>query len=204
MKIWKKHVRIMAVAIIGLVVVSIAGTCTTAEGKSSRRAKEKKYSVVGKEYYTMANIWYEHPKKILSTNFHRGNMIPVGTKVVINRLRGVKIKFTVVETEGTFTYFHAKKHSKIKLRELFERYFSKEDPMRPGGHFEKFTEKEKENIMDGTLANGMSKEAVLMTYGYPPTHRTPSLATDVWTYWKGRAGRFLVVFKDDQINDIQY
>ena len=30
---------------------------------------------------------------------------------------------------------------------------------------------------------GMPKNAVLISYGYPPEHATPSLDTNVWRYW---------------------
>ena len=34
----------------------------------------------------------------------------------------------------------------------------------------------------------MSKDAVLMAYGYPPDHKTPKLEDDTWSYWLGRSG----------------
>jgi len=193
-KMWESFVCVMAMVLVGVMGASIA---------YAREARKKAVNPVGKEYYTMANIWYERPDKILSTNFHRGIMIPAGTKVTIIYFKGKKINFTEVETEESYTYLHAKKHSKITLRELFNRYFSKDDPMRPGGPFEKFTVKEQENVMDGTLNIGLSKDATLMAYGYPPTHRTASITSNMWTYWKGRAGRVLVIFRDDKICDIQ-
>jgi len=52
-----------------------------------------------------------------------------------------------------------------------------------GGLYSKFNGEEKENIKKGTIAEGMSKEAVLMAYGYPPSHRTAALASDEWAYW---------------------
>jgi len=180
----------IAMLIVGVMRVSLADSSPAVE--------------IGGEYFTIANIWYEYPEKILSTNFHKGAMIPVGTKVIIDYYGGTKIKFTGVNDETKYVYIHAMKHSKIKLNELFNRYFSKEDPMTPGGAFSKFTIEEQDNIKNGTLDVGMSKEATLMAYGYPPTHRTPSLKNNVWTYWRARAGRFLVTFRDDKISNIQY
>ena len=31
---------------------------------------------VGKSLYTRCNIWYENPKNIPSTNFHKGGRLP--------------------------------------------------------------------------------------------------------------------------------
>jgi len=48
------------------------------------------------------------------------------------------------------------------------------------------TAKEIEAIKTGSLCVGMSKAAVVVAYGYPPEHVTPSLDNDVWTYWMDR------------------
>jgi hypothetical protein len=42
----------------------------------------------------------------------------------------------------------------------------------------------------------MSKDAVVMAYGYPPDHKTPSLKTDLWTYWENRLISITVQFAD--------
>jgi hypothetical protein len=44
-------------------------------------------------YYTKTNIWYEDPGKILSTNYHRGAIIPFCTKVNIISQTKDKISF---------------------------------------------------------------------------------------------------------------
>jgi len=38
-------------------------------------------------------------------------------------------------------------------------------------------------IMQGVVVEGMSKKAVLISYGMPPEHRTPILTSNVWIYW---------------------
>lgn len=43
---------------------------------------------------------------------------------------------------------------------------------------------------------GMRKEAVLMAYGYPPDHRTPSLDGDTWVYFKGLYVPFTLQFEN--------
>ncbi len=44
------------------------------------------------QYYTKINIWYEKPSKIMSTNYHKGAMIPVGTEVEIEKSNAKKIE----------------------------------------------------------------------------------------------------------------
>ena len=155
-----------------------------------------------KDFYTRINIWFEVPSNFLSTNFHKGVVIPIGTKVKIRSYGGINIKFVTENDGATYTLIHARKHSNIKLKELFHRYFSEENVMAEGGEFSKLTKDEQENIKEGEIAEGMSKEAVLMAYGYPPTHKTPDLTSNVWTYWKSRAEKILVHFKDGVVENI--
>lgn len=157
----------------------------------------------GKTYFTRANIWFENPQKILSTNYHKGAILPVGTKVKIDRYSRNKIKFTVVDKGPTCTFIHVRKHSTIDLQAFFDRYFSQENPMASGGVFHTFTKDEQENIKNGTIAAGMHRDAVLMAYGYPPSHRTPVLSSDFFTYWLDRFRKVMVTFKDDRILNVR-
>ena len=167
------------------------------------KKRETVTDVKGEIFYTTANMWHENPSNFCSVNFHRGNIIPAGTKVKIIKCNRSRIKFYDKDTEMTYTYIHSRKHSRIKLQELFNRYFSEEDVMAEGGKFSKFTKEEQVNVEEGIIAVGMSKEAVLMAYGYPPTHQTRSLKNNTWTYWESRAGRVVVYFKDNVVTDIE-
>ena len=156
-----------------------------------------------KIYFTKANIWYVHPEKIYSTNYHEGSILPVGTKVKIAKFSKDKIKFVVDQGKGVFTYIRISRHCTISREELFERYFSVQSVMAPGGPFHKLTKKEQANIKNGTISLGMRKEAVLMAYGYPPSHKTPTLSSNVWVYWEGRRRKVNIFFKDDRVVEIK-
>ncbi len=43
----------------------------------------------------------------------------------------------------------------------------------------------------------MSKEAVIVCYGYPPEVATPSTNLDGWQYWRHRFKSFTIEFDDD-------
>ena len=179
-----------------------ASASTALERRKARRAEEKANKPAMGEYYTTTNMWFEKANNFFSTNFHMGHMIPAGTKVVIDKYRGSKITFTEVKTGTTRTYENIKKHSKINLRQLFDRAFSKINPLGPEGPFSKFTSEEKDNIKQGVIQEGMSKEATIMAYGYPPAHRTETLDSDSWIYWKSRGRRVGVYFSDNKISRI--
>ena len=42
----------------------------------------------------------------------------------------------------------------------------------------------------------MTRDQVILSLGYPPTHRTPSLREREWTYWYNRWVTYKVVFGD--------
>ena len=160
-------------------------------------------TLAGKIYYTSVNIWYENPDKIPSTNYHKGTKLPIGTKAKIISVGNRKIQFVPVDTTVTFTIVHQKKHTRIKLKELFDRYFSKKSALAKGSCFHDFTENEKGNIKNGGIALCMSKVAVIMAYGYPPSHKTPLLSSDLWHYWHSRFEMVDVYFKDNKLYKIE-
>lgn len=159
-------------------------------------------SLSGKTYYTRVNIWYEKPNKILSTNYHRGNILHIGTKVKIHSINNERIKFTPDGSAQMFAIINDNQTSLISTDELFNQYFSAEAVQVGVGDYQA-TEAERENIKTGIIAIGMSKKAVLMAYGYPPRHKTPLLTGDIWHYWYTIPQQVLVYFKDDKIIEIE-
>jgi hypothetical protein len=49
-------------------------------------------------------------------------------------------------------------------------------------------------VKAGAIKAGVSKACVLVTFGYPPEHVTPSLDNNVWNYWENRFGEVAVTF----------
>ncbi len=176
------------------IVVLLAGACMCSIAFAA--APE------GEAYYTKANIWYEDAEKPILVNYHTGIMIPVGTKVKIVTFKKDKMQFAT-ESGVTLTFVNSPKYSNITLQELFDRYFSKESVAGWGGPLSRFNGKERDHIKKGTIGEGMSKEAVAMAYGYPPGHRTPSLAGDTWAYWDSRFISFLAHFQNNRLTKIE-
>lgn len=152
----------------------------------------------GGTYYTNFNIWYEKPMKILSTNYHKGAMLPIGTEVEILKNKKDEIEFRDKQTGTKFRIVLAEKYTPLSGEEFLNRYFSQENILK-SAKYRGFSEMEKENIQSGTLREGMSRDAVIAAYGYPPTHRTPSLKDAVWTYWRSRYVDFMIQFRDGKL-----
>lgn len=151
------------------------------------------------KFYTKSNIWYEKPEKILSTNYHKGVMIPIGTEVEVLKSNRKKIEFREVASGTVFKIKLVKKFTNLSPDEFFNRYFSKDNILN-SGEFNSLSSAEKEAVKAGRIEKGMSKNAVLLAYGYPPTHRTPSTDQNTWTYWVSRLGNFMVQFENDKVS----
>jgi hypothetical protein len=139
--------------------------------------------------YLACNIWYQD-SIISSINYKRGLVLGAGTEVAkvkisvgeAGALRGHQIiTFTVKETDREFSikflpnYFPGWDVSDFRDAHFTTKPF---EELTKG-----MTKSEVAAIADAKLKVGMSKEAVLAAYGYPPRHRTPSLKDNVWTYW---------------------
>ncbi len=145
----------------------------------------------GKTYYTAVSIWYEDPAEIMSTNYHRGRLLPINTQVKIGTIRKSGITFTD-DNNIAYTIQIVRKHTPSPLEEVFKNYFSESKIS-----LIRFNAEERKNIEAGTIAAGMSKDAVIAAYGYPPVHMTPSLQGNQWKYWKDRFRNFFVAFNKD-------
>jgi hypothetical protein len=102
-----------------------------------------------------------------------------------------------------FTIVNDKQTNTLSIDELFNRYFSIQAIQAGVGDYYETTEADRENIKKGIITLGMSKKAVLMSYGYPPTHKTPLLTSDIWYYWYARLHKVNVFFKDDKVFKIE-
>lgn len=61
-------------------------------------------------------------------------------------------------------------------------------------NLEVFSEIDRKGIGDGKAFTGMSKNGVRIALGYPARHRTLSLDSNTWVYWRGRFGTRAIDF----------
>jgi len=155
---------------------------------------DDKFAADDGPYYTAANIWHERPD-IWSTNYKRGYIIPAGTEVSGLKLMHYRtwyVEFTVKKTGETFHIHLVPKHNPGLTGEvMLERLFTKKNLTRLT---KGFTQSELEAVQNGHLKLGMSKQAVLVSWGYPPEIQTPSLDHVQWTYWKSKFDREVLTF----------
>lgn len=142
--------------------------------------------LVGKKLYLQANLWFHNPMKIPSIVYHKGPMLYAGTQVKILDITRRGMKFKTVKDDVTYRIiFYRKYHPGLTAEDYAKLYFGPDNPLK-GATYAGFTKAEKRAIEMGELTVGMSKKAVIMAYGYPPQHMTPSTNLNVWSYWKSK------------------
>lgn len=167
----------------------------------------------GEILYTSHNIWYGRRTNILDAiNFKSGNILPAGTKVEFLKC-GIRHKqrigqlndpselpyvdFKPFGFEKIFrVYLNKNNQRNLSIIELKERMLTPEtfDELVEG-----LQEFEIEAIKQGKIVPGMSKKAVIISYGYPPRDDTPSLNANIWIYWQGLTKKFIVEFDENEL-----
>jgi len=157
----------------------------------------------GQTYYTQTNIWFSDLGGPRYNDYHKGSVFPVGSKVRIVDCLGEKINFS--DESGVVYGMVQRRKNGVDIMTFFNRYFSNENVMAEGGVFSKFTKQDQENIKRGTVDYGMSKEAVLMAYGYPSTQgfSASDIRSNQWEYLELSNRRTYVYFQDNIIVKIE-
>ena len=175
---------------LALILAFFVASCqSTSSGQAANTAK-------GEEYYTQFSLFQERNRH-LTTNYRRGILVPINTKVTFMNKSGKAIN--VKEASGTvLNLVNVPDYSGEDINGIFNRTFSKQ-PVDLSG----FTESEQRNIKNGTVALGMSKDAVVRALGYPPKHETPSLESNHWRYWAHRFKTYMVSFQDGKVSKVE-
>jgi len=145
----------------------------------------------GEKIYTAHNIWVEKNDDITHMNYHTGKILTFGTEVqIVEALRG-EIKFKDVNTEEQYTLKVYRKTFTLRPEELVSRIFTAKPP-------EKLTEGIRPEVLDkikkGIVEKGMTRNEVILAYGYPPAHRTPVLDSPSWIYYQNTDDVERVIF----------
>jgi hypothetical protein len=140
--------------------------------------------------FTTYNMWYEVPNRMWTINYKRGNILPAGTEV-----KDIAVFKTESFPQQYITFrratdnqlfkvsFIRKFHPGKKIGDYRQLMFSQHNFNEQTANF---SEREINAITRGVLVTGMSKPAVVMAYGVPPQHKTPTMEANVWRYWTSR------------------
>jgi hypothetical protein len=152
---------------------------------------------VGDRYFTRFVIRYEKGVH-LTTNFRRGAAIPVNTPVKLLAITSKTIEVQVDNASQNLLVKNVEKHTGDDVYHAFDKLFAKSKV-----NLSKFTALEQQHIQSGTVAPGMSKDAVIVAIGYPPITETMNLDSNLWVYWSGRFNRFNVHFNNGKVSKVE-
>ena len=153
--------------------------------------------------YTAYNLWWEKPEALWCINYKTGNMIPAGTPVrnvdfSRAQARGAERRALSFETAADGRKYW------VNIRGAFHPGKSIEDyraMLFTEKTFEQltagFAAAEIDAIKEGIVIEGMSKQGVLVSYGYPPEHKTPALDSDRWLFWMNRFRSKAICFDEN-------
>lgn len=142
----------------------------------------------GGTYFTKHNIFFEKGRHV-TTNYSRGDLLPVNTKVTVVKIGSRKM---VIDSKyGRVTLKNVKKHTKKTMEDVADRFLSTQ-PRKVSGRFAK-------DIQYGELRLGMTKRQAIITRGYPPAHKTYSTEADRWTYWTSKFVHRSLIFENNRL-----
>jgi len=150
---------------------------------------------VGETRFLCCNLRYEK-NAVTDVNYQVGTRIAVGTRVHVTEAGGNRVTF---EPEGhpplTVVFKYGRKT--LSFDEYLDRLLVRDDPRRtlPAGDVRTLVEA-------GEVEPGMTRDQVVMSLGYPPAHRTPSLSASTWTYWQNRWVTMVVAFDGDRVSRV--
>jgi hypothetical protein len=150
----------------------------------------------GKPKYLAHNIWItNHEINQKCINYKTGLILPAGTEIRAAITLGNSIAFIAKDMEDLVSIKFTKNwHPRKTPKDYLEMMITgKPLPELTAG----MSEIEMQGIKNGLIYEGMSKKAVLIAYGYPPEHKTPSLDQDNWMYWKNKFKRHRICFDEN-------
>jgi hypothetical protein len=149
------------------------------------------YQWQSRPLYTCCNLHYGYygPDKIDDANYDVGSMLPFGSAVTIESMTDDSVIFRSGATQLQLT--HRAGHKQESAQQYFSKIFVETNPHITFASYPKLVQT---TITEGRVERGMTKEQVVMSLGYPPTHRTASLDLNNWIYWYNRWTTYHVTF----------
>jgi hypothetical protein len=140
------------------------------------------------EGYTCCNFHYEKDW-ISDANWRSLPMIPVGSKIKVLDYGWNRASVEIDGRPMRIGQDYGRREE--TLQQFIGKLVVKSDPR---AKIAKYPEKMREAIREGKVIAGMTREQVIISAGYPPTHKTAGLDGNVWNMWGSRAGRYEVHF----------
>ncbi len=183
------------VFILSLIVLTFSACRTTrhVSHPESDSGKFTKYNIHAQQ--TRRDIKASYAGYVDSGDGHF--FIPAGSKILLPGT-GYRYRngfwFTVANT-GQRVFFEFHKGRMGMSEPEYIALITTDTPV----SLDHFSEIDRKGIDAGKVYTGMTKEGVLTAMGYPAKHRTPTLESNRWTYWRNRFVTMVVEFDGNGI-----
>ena len=167
-----------------LVLVAFAGC-------RHRPSPELLREYASRSLVTCCNIHYE-TQEINDANYYVGSTLPLGTPALVQGVTDDSVTF--LAAGHTLTLYHQYGKDQESMRQYLDKTLVADDPKVRVATYPRAVQ---DAIRDGRVERGMTREQVILSLGYPPTHRTPSTDASEWTYWYNHWVTYQVQFGPD-------
>ncbi len=141
-------------------------------------------------YYAKVGFYFEKGRH-LTTNYQRGIRVNVNTPVRYLEMGKTHLNIQLVTTGEVVTIQNVPKYSRRSMREVFGLMFSPEQV-----DMSQIPNNLLADIKSGRIRQGMTRDDVLLSMGYPPGHKTPDLGLNTWIYWQSKVNTLEVHFDE--------
>jgi hypothetical protein len=138
---------------------------------------------------------------ITTLNYQLGFPIPANSVIFYEDINSKQLAFSY--NDKRYYLRNAPRYSQTNMDQMMDRYYQTKKV-----DLSKFTKKEQALIKAAKIEIGMSKEAFIVSRGFPPAHTTPDWkGMDEWKYWKFQRGyaqdTVIYHFKDNKLASIE-
>lgn len=178
------------------IAVALAALVSTAQCLAFDLGLETKEPVLS-QGYTCCNLHYEGDW-ISDANWGALPFVPAGTPIKVSGYGRYRANVDMNGKKMRIGQDYGREQE--SLEKFTTKLVVQENPnVRIG----KFPQKVREAIAQGQVAEGMTKEQVIIAVGYPQTDMTASLDAPIWNYWASSFGGYQVVWgKDGRVKEI--
>ena len=159
-----------------------------------------------KTYYTQANIWFIKRASSYSDQLNESVISSKYTASSINHktriLLPINSAIKVIKFVDNIIFFEYKNETYAYVRTKYGKHLSLANSFKSLFSQEKSKVKLTQDILRGNIVEGMTKEEVFASRGFPPSHKTKSLANRSWNYWDSRRYRQHVIFSNNKVTEV--
>ena len=141
--------------------------------------------------YTCCNLHHDKGR-ISDVNWTHAPMIAAGAPIQVTSYGNNEANVLIDGNPYVLAHEYGRKQESVE--QFVAKIVSKTNPR---AKIASWPQPVRDAVNKGTVVNGMTREQVIVSIGYPATHRTPSLDATTWHHWQSRAGRFEIYWGAD-------